>query len=432
MSFPITISSGFDLDEAIWTTELSGRAYEIFTYDVDQDLPEIYNALYDDDWQFVHAVVDFNTDGRCFIVKHKHVNQYAVVFRGTILTEQAGIDLTTYAFDARTNMVPLTPIPGESAPPANNVYVHQGWQASFEALRPQIDLFFDVVAASSLEQALFNGLSRADLSVDASLKTIAAGVQARFDLPDTVADNMLTMATQLAQEEPAKSEADLKAHIAAEIQSWHLGDIAPLVTRRLEVYVTGHSLGATLATFCVLHLQRYFQMQKEFPPFTVKMYNIGSPRVGNAGFVQYYNQRLRGFSYRIQNLLDVNIYTPPNIYPWYIQLALAVPSVDYIRDGNTYYGNYEHVNEVFSIASLGDQNATLDFGGPIQLTFPIPFPHGPDGYKEALLDLQRLQDIVVTEFQALAKPIFRPFMEQINALQDRIAELEQTVKNSQK
>ena len=46
--------------------------------------------------------------------------------------------------------------------------------------------------------------------------------------------------------------------------------------------VTGHSLGAALATFCAVDIMRTIK-----PKTTVYLYTFGSPRVGNQKFADY-------------------------------------------------------------------------------------------------------------------------------------------------
>ena len=48
----------------------------------------------------------------------------------------------------------------------------------------------------------------------------------------------------------------------------------------------GHSLGGALATLCGLDIQY------NFPDVSVSVYTFGSPKVGNAAFVQAYNRRV--------------------------------------------------------------------------------------------------------------------------------------------
>ena len=69
-------------------------------------------------------------------------------------------------------------------------------------------------------------------------------------------------------------------------------------------YVTGHSLGAglaTLAAFDIATLQR---------PFSLIAYTYASPRVGDRQFASDYNARLGLRSYRVANTCDMVVSVP--------------------------------------------------------------------------------------------------------------------------
>jgi triacylglycerol lipase len=59
--------------------------------------------------------------------------------------------------------------------------------------------------------------------------------------------------------------------------------------KNLNIVVIGHSLGAALATLCVLDLQYNFH------PESLSGVVFGSPRVGNKEFVRSFNGRVRNF-----------------------------------------------------------------------------------------------------------------------------------------
>lgn len=68
------------------------------------------------------------------------------------------------------------------------------------------------------------------------------------------------------------------------------------------IYVTGHSLGAALATlFC------YKWSAAEIGG----VYTFGSPRVGNDSFVRSFNSYFKGRSYRYVNAMDIVTRLPP-------------------------------------------------------------------------------------------------------------------------
>ncbi|EME30942.1 Lipase ZK262.3 [Galdieria sulphuraria] len=64
------------------------------------------------------------------------------------------------------------------------------------------------------------------------------------------------------------------------------------------LYFTGHSLGGALATLAA------GEVSYKHPSWQIRMYNFGSPRVGNAEFVNIYNQ-LVPHSFRVVNDTDI-------------------------------------------------------------------------------------------------------------------------------
>lgn len=74
--------------------------------------------------------------------------------------------------------------------------------------------------------------------------------------------------------------------------------------RRLPIFITGHSLGAALATLCALEFER-----QKFP--IAGVYTFGSPRVGNAAFCKIYDDCLNDITFRIVNQNDIVPRVPP-------------------------------------------------------------------------------------------------------------------------
>jgi predicted lipase len=74
------------------------------------------------------------------------------------------------------------------------------------------------------------------------------------------------------------------------------------------VGVTGHSLGAALATLCVLDIVE----EGIVPRDNVMVYHFGSPRVGNDGFAQYYHFWIP-YTFRLVNDRDIVPALPPQI-----------------------------------------------------------------------------------------------------------------------
>jgi triacylglycerol lipase len=75
-----------------------------------------------------------------------------------------------------------------------------------------------------------------------------------------------------------------------------------------NVTVTGHSLGGALATLCAVDVQYNFSNQVK----AIDIYTFGSPRVGNTGFRESFNERVPN-SYRFVYGMDI---VPALPRPW--------------------------------------------------------------------------------------------------------------------
>lgn len=160
------------------------------------------------------------------------------------------------------------------------------------------------------------------------------------------------------------------------------------------------------------------------------MYNIGSTKVGNKAFVEYYNQQMKGFSYRVQNLMDAAIYFPLSVsIPFPYNLELMIPGIDYVRAGDLYYAYYEHVGEPYTLFGLGNQNLDLGFGGPLNFTIPVPFSHGPDGYKEMLIEAHERQQIFLRIFGDFFNVRFEMYQQAFKNIYEQSTRLENKVDN---
>ncbi|WP_410768567.1 lipase family protein [Fontibacillus sp. BL9] len=73
------------------------------------------------------------------------------------------------------------------------------------------------------------------------------------------------------------------------------------------LYITGHSLGAALATLCAIDLAANTVFSSPV------LYTFGSPRVGNPAFAKAFTNYVER-SYRIANQFDIVTYAPPSIY----------------------------------------------------------------------------------------------------------------------
>lgn len=74
-----------------------------------------------------------------------------------------------------------------------------------------------------------------------------------------------------------------------------------------SIIVTGHSLGAALATLTTLDLMRNFT---DSSPPTILMINFGSPSVGDDGFASYASEQLIPFHYRVTHYRDIVPHLP--------------------------------------------------------------------------------------------------------------------------
>lgn len=66
-----------------------------------------------------------------------------------------------------------------------------------------------------------------------------------------------------------------------------------------KIYVCGHSLGGAIATLCGYMLKSMLHDRK------IKVITLGSPRVGNRGFVSDYNRKLAGNTCRLVYREDI-------------------------------------------------------------------------------------------------------------------------------
>jgi hypothetical protein len=73
------------------------------------------------------------------------------------------------------------------------------------------------------------------------------------------------------------------------------------------LYVTGHSLGAALATLCAVDIAANTAF------CSPSLFTYGSPRVGDPAFAKAFSRYVRS-SYRTANLFDIVTYAPPSVY----------------------------------------------------------------------------------------------------------------------
>lgn len=104
---------------------------------------------------------------------------------------------------------------------------------------------------------------------------------------------------------------------------------------RLPLCITGHSLGAALATLCA------FDAAANLGASPI-LYNYGSPRVGDSGFVSAYGARVPA-SVRIYNVHDVVPKLPPaEIVPNVLPIGIVTGVTELVW-------RYEHVARGYAI-----------------------------------------------------------------------------------
>lgn len=440
MHLPEQIDKGFNFNEAIEMGELSCRIYKVFNETTSKDPQRLYSALYDDEWQFIHAIVDYKTQGRCMILKRKGRYQFVVVFRGSIFTG-IGLELSNIANVVDDKMVEYPAFPNEKNPPPHDARVHQGFWNTYNALRDELELFFEILVGSQLEQRLLAGLVNADhIETTSRIAAIGAALGVKYgqDVQERVLQSLTQAVQQIKDGEKGLSTVSLDGLVNKEVKYRKvLEDLlgqsnATAIQATLEIYITGHSLGAAMATLCSLTLQRYFEVQGDFPPFRIKKYCLASPKVGNKFFVDYYNKQIAGYSYRIQNRLDPTIYFPPDSMPLQHYLTLMLPNVDHLRTGDEYYAFYQHVDEAFSVIGLGHETFDLDFGGAFKLSIPMLYPHGPDSYVALLMEARAWQMRMLRPFQGVMQILMSSQEERLGEIQKQLAAIQQELQTTKR
>lgn len=104
------------------------------------------------------------------------------------------------------------------------------------------------------------------------------------------------------------------------------------------LYITGHSLGAALATLCAIDIAA------NTPYISPNLFTYGSPRVGNPNFADAFKKHVQT-SYRFANLLDPVTHAPPFIY--------KLPK----REKKYYYRHVQKLSSLsFKNGSIGDNH----------------------------------------------------------------------------
>ncbi|MWV42150.1 DUF2974 domain-containing protein [Paenibacillus sp. HJL G12] len=109
------------------------------------------------------------------------------------------------------------------------------------------------------------------------------------------------------------------------------------------LYVTGHSLGAALATLCAVDIAANTAFRSPI------LFTYGSPRVGDPAFVNAFSKYVQN-SYRTANLFDIVTHAPPSIY--------KLPK----RDKRYYYSHVQSLSsQPFQNGSVGGNHVISSY-----------------------------------------------------------------------
>ncbi|ALF55338.1 hypothetical protein ACX27_24970 [Nostoc piscinale CENA21] len=424
------LQSGFSFNEAILMAKFCKQIYHIFQQDDgsvdDTEIEGIYNSIHGNQgWEFAHSIRNDETNVRGFILKKKDADQYAVVFRGSILTDRGSLELTDIATDIKWDLVKYASMTDP------RIKVVQGLFIAFESVADEIKLFFRTLAGQ-LKHRDFQQLHQ--LSPERQLACVTAIANAgTIRLGIDFEQKVKPLIKEALSDGEIGNDQELE-HILA-IEQEALLELKA-VTEPLEVYVTGHSLGGGVAHLCALALRRHIQDLY----LKIKVYSIASPKLGNDSFAKYYNQQIgEGMSYRIENWFD----PVPNL-PLPVPFPLNIFAGNGLRIGELYLGNCVPVGEAHGVIGLGSQSVSLDFGGALEFLGGIPFPHSFDTYITLLSEDQQrwqgfwrpIQDILGVFIRGLIQDhkaeMQAYFQEEIQALQIELNEIKSEIKALQK
>lgn len=404
MTMPLKLRSGFSFDEAILMAKFSKRSYEIFQVGdgqvEDVEIQNIYNSLYKrEKWRLVHHLQSDAKNIRGVILNREKSNQYVIIFRGSIFTDRGQIELTDILTDLNWSLVNYGSLPD------TRIKVAQGFYEGFEAVKNELAAFFKVLLGQMTAKD-FDDFQTFDVLKQVAIATaIAAAGGIRFGLgferrlKRLIAEAITQDAVSSLETawNFAKSELLNFEDLSRELNELNTQSIPdrPVPTsnaqpsHRLEVYITGHSLGGGLANLCALFLKRRFNISGDYN-LRIKVYTFGAVKIGNRHFANYYNEQIgEGYSFRVENQLDPIPWTPLTI-----PFPLSLIAAHGLRIGELYLGNYEHVGEAHSLIGLGNHQVSIDLGGAATFMGGIPFPHSFDAYIQLLEeDKRRWQQI---------------------------------------
>lgn len=373
MSATEQLTSGFDFAEAIQMAELTQRASQLFEQSPTGDAKAMYNAFSAETaWTCVFAVPQRKNQARVLILKNSTRPLFALVLAG----------------------------------PA---------------------------ASSAIEPVMPSLAMVAEAGQEIEVTNLAVEPRASPPLDHTkvaeAAEYLPIAGERVPPPRGARVYGEwLKAFeaIQDEIELYFSEALNELVGG-FEVYVTGHGSGGCLAALCALRLKRKWEMRIDFPSFNLKLYNFGSPKIGNKVFVEYYNQQMQGFSYRVQNLLDATTYEPMVQAPFPYNLSLLLPGVDYVRQGAEYFTLYEHIGTACVFYGLGSPTQDYHFAKGSKSLLPLPFPHDAAGYRALLSEAQKWQTAVLAPAQQMATKLNERKNQWMSRFQKQSAELQKVL-----
>lgn len=115
-----------------------------------------------------------------------------------------------------------------------------------------------------------------------------------------------------------------------------------------QVYFTGHSLGAAVATITLMHMM-YDNVFANSPP--VVIYTFGSPRVGTYQFAQKFDSLVPN-NYRLVHYRDIVAHLPPCNSGFNSKLQLVCQST--VNPSTPYLWAYQTTTEVWYQESMPD------------------------------------------------------------------------------
>ncbi|MEG5135853.1 MULTISPECIES: lipase family protein [unclassified Microcoleus] len=402
MKIPARIKKGFDLDEAIMMATFCNQIYDLYRYDDgsidDSELEEIYNSIHhNQDWKFAHSIRHDRKAVRGFILRNHLREQYAVVFRGTILTDRGAFELTNAVSDLDWDLINY----GSMADPT--VKVVKGFYEGFDSVADQVKLFFKTILGQLTPKDFKEIESLETERQFACVKALAdAG---KIKLGSEFKEKVTTLIQKALEDEEIGNDDELKP-----IFEFLETSLLPLksVPDKVDVYVTGHSLGGSLSKFCAIALRRWFGTETN-SGLNIKAYPIGAPKIGNKAFANYFNRQMgEGTVYRIENTLDLMMRFPvPPPFP----LSLFAGD-NGLRIGNLFLGNFADVGELHTITGLGSQSISLGTGGALDLGLGIPYPHSFEAFLQLLKEEKAFWDQISQSVNLVLAPLLKSLLQE--------------------